>query len=233
MDARETSAIAAADSTLAVLLGAVAVLGAGLVTLPFFPLGPLSTHMAVHIAAMNVAAPLLAVTLVRAPSSAGTRAYSLGLWSATILQLALLWAAHSPALHHAAHGSPLILAAMHAALFASALAFWMSIARPNGSRWQAMLALLVSGKLACLLGVLLIFAPRLLFAAPDSEHLGHGAATDTATALADQHLAGLLMIAACPLSYVLAAVVIAAQTVLGLDTAEQPSSSRADRMPAQ
>jgi putative membrane protein len=232
MDARETSATAAADSSLGVLLGAVAVLGAGLVTLPFFQLGPLSTHMAVHIASMNVAAPLLAAALIRARPSTDVRASPLGLWSATILQLVLLWAAHSPALHHAAHGSPLILAAMHASLFVSALAFWMNIARPNGSRWQAMLALLVSGKLACLLGVLLIFAPRLLFAAPDAEHLGHGAATDVAPALADQHLAGLLMIAACPLSYVLAAVVIAAQTVLSLDAAEQPSSARAGRMPA-
>jgi putative membrane protein len=233
MNVRGTSATAAADSSLGVLLGALAVLGAGLATLPFFPLGPLSIHMALHIATMNVAAPLLATAFVWTRSSADLRAWALGLWPATILQLALLWATHSPVLHHAAHGSSLILAGMHTALFIAALAFWTNIARPNVSRWQAMLALLISGKLACLLGVLLIFAPRPLFAATDAEHLGHAVASNTAVALSDQHLAGLLMIAACPLSYVLAAVVIAAQTLLSLDTAEQPSSASADRMPAQ
>ncbi len=72
-----------------------------------------------------------------------------------------------------------------------------------------MLALLVSGKLACLLGVLFVFAPRPLLA-----HAGHFV---HAQVLADQHLAGLLMIAACPLSYVLTAVVLAVQAVNGVD----------------
>jgi putative membrane protein len=99
---------------------------------------------------------------------------------------------------------------LHALLFAVALAFWTSVAAAVTHRWQAMLALLISGKFACLLGVLLIFAPRRLFGV-HAEHVAH-----TATSLIDQQLAGLLMITACPLSYVLPAVMLAVQAVNGL-----------------
>ena len=68
--------------------------------------------------------------------------------------------------------------------------------------WQAILALLVTGKLACLLGALLVFAPRPIYAGP---HHGFD--------LADQQMAGLLMLAACPMSYVLAGIVIAVETL--------------------
>ena len=54
-----------------------------------------------------------------------------------------------------------------------------------------------------MLGALLVFAPRPIYS---SGHHGFD--------LADQQLAGLLMLAACPLSYVLAAIVIAVETLL-------------------
>ena len=132
------------------------------------------------------------------------------LWGVTLAQAALLWVSHSPSLQH---GLPAPVAALHVLLFAIALPFWLSVIGAFAHRWQAMLALLVSGKLACLLGVLLTFAPRPLFTAE-----GHAAAhPGQAMLLADQHLAGLLMIAACPLSYVLTAVVLAVQAVNSLD----------------
>jgi putative membrane protein len=141
----------------------------------------------------------------------------------TLGQMALLWASHSPPIHHAAQASPLAPAALHVALFVSALTFWICIVAAS-SHWQAMLALLVSGKLACLLGALLIFAPRLLFDATASAHGSHAVPFGHAT-LGDQHLAGLLMIAACPLSYVLTAIVLAAQTMTGLERARSPAFS--------
>jgi len=39
-------------------------------------------------------------------------------------------------------------------------------------------------------------------------------------------MAGLLMIAACPLSYVLVAVIVAAQVILRLETARSHAGSR-------
>jgi putative membrane protein len=172
---------------------------------------------------MNVAAPLAALWLTRRPPSrARVWAVPSVLWIATLWQLAMLWVAHSPAVHHGALIAPLGTIALHGLLFGAALAFWLAVAEATAHRWQAMLALLVSGKLACLLGVLLVFAPRPLFASA----VGHAAHAGEEALLADQQLAGLLMIAACPLSYVLTAVVLVVQVVNGLDKAStRPAST--------
>ena len=197
----------------AVLIGALTVPATALLAIASPPPGHLSWHMAAHIALMNVIAPLAALGLAH-PWAGPGRIWSSPsmLWSSTLAQVAILWAIHSPSVHAAIQPVPLWPAILHLLLFAVALAFWRSVVA-TAHRWQAMLALLVSGKLACLLGVLLIFAPRPLFAkaAPHAAH--HG---DIAL-LADQHLAGLLMIAACPLSYVLTAVILAVQAVNTLD----------------
>jgi putative membrane protein len=104
----------------------------------------------------------------------------------------------------------------------AAVAFWSSIIA-SASRWKAILALLLSGKLACLIGALLVFSPRLLYAA---ICYGQGVNLDTAGALADQHLAGLLMLAACPLSYILAAIVLTTQEIATLPTLSQARRER-------
>ena len=98
---------------------------------------------------------------------------------------------------------------MHGSLFLAArrlLDAAASACRPS-ARWQAIFLLLLTGKLSCLLGALLIFAPRLLYAADI-----HAPSFDIGT-LDDQQLAGLLMITACPLSYVVAGVVLAARMI--------------------
>lgn len=108
---------------------------------------------------------------------------------------------------------------MHASLFGAALAFWVVVLNLAAvHRWHAIFALLITGKLACLLGSLLIFAPRLLYAdaARHLHHLHHSGHAAAPAALADQQLAGLLMIVACPLSYLLAGVAIAAQIMRDL-----------------
>jgi putative membrane protein len=172
------------------------------VVIPFVTLGHLSSHMLLHIATMSVAAPLVAVawTVLTPHRDAGARE----LWAATGLQIATLWIWHLPVAHHGVVSSDFGVIAMHASLFAAALWFWLSLIglRP-GQQWQGILALLITGKLACLLAGLLVFAPRAILA-------GHH---QTAPALDDQHLAGLLMIVACPASYVLAGVVMATQLV--------------------
>ena len=215
------------DTRQVALLSALAVSALALVIVPLFTFGPLSTHMAVHIGTMNIAAPLAAVALCNR-----WRRGSAGLWIATLAQLTWLWVAHSPVLHHAAHGTLPASATMHVLLFLAALAFWIAVVSPATSRLHAVLALLLTGKLSCLLGALLIFAPRLLYAPANALH-AHLPPADTTSLLADQHLAGLLMIAACPLSYVLAAVVITAQTIIGMDaTTEGETRTPARRIAA-
>ena len=181
------------------IVGAVAVVAVGLPALGLLTFGDLASHMALHIALMSVAAPLIAMLLVEFGV-----ARNLGpkwLWGSTLVQLIALWAVHAPYLHSAAAGAASLSTLLWTLLLVSAVVFWLSAcsARPV-QWWQAILALLVTGKLACLLGALLVFAPRPIYS---SGHHGLD--------LADQQMAGLLMLAACPLSYVLAGIVIAVQ----------------------
>jgi putative membrane protein len=180
---------------------AIAVLFVGSIIALAHELGPQARHMGLHILSMNVLAPALAALAVthRPERQARPR----WLWLAAATQIVALWAAHTPALQHAAMTNSVVQAVTHGALLAAALSFWTLLLRlPLPQRWHAIPVLLLTGKLVCLLAVLLVFAPRTLYGA------SHGVA-----ALDDQHLAGLLMIAACPLGYLVAAIVITVQLV--------------------
>jgi putative membrane protein len=195
----------------AAVLTPAAVAFAGALVLLLLDLGPLARHMARHIAVMSVAAPLCAAALFCGRSARGRADGSAAvLWSATPLQIALIWAWHVPAAHSWAIASVEATAAMDVSLFLAAAAFWGALLRFRAAHpWQPLLALLLTGKLACLLGALLVFAPRLLYAGASPAATAHHA--HMLPTLADQQLAGLLMIVACPLSYVLAGVVLAAR----------------------
>lgn len=183
---------------LAALLAAVAVTWA--------ELQPLSRHMVVHIVLMNGVAPTLAVPLAR--SGIFGEAGGGQLACATGLQLLAVWGWHTPAALLLGHESLAVHLLALTVLYGVALWFWLAVLAQNGAaRWRAILALLATGKLFCLLGVILTFAPRHLYPALASAHV-HDAA------LADQQLAGLIMLAACPATYVLTGVVI---TVRWLD----------------
>lgn len=203
---------------------AAAVLAADLSFVAVFDLGPLSAHMALHIALMNVAAPLAAVLLARkaVPRVSGAAT----LWALAAIQIVLLWMWHAPSLQREVMQSLVVQAVMHASLFLIALWFWRALLRLSAvASWQAIPVLLFTGKLACLLAALLIFAPRLLYAVPAHIH-NHAAGYWALTPLADQQLAGLLMIAACPLSYLIAGVIFAAQRIADLEHISTTSRSR-------
>ena len=176
--------------------------------------GPLSRHMALHIVGMNLIAPMVAFT---AQSFAGKAFQSSRLmWIALTAQILLLWGWHAPLVFNAAGESGVLLAAMHGSISGAAFLFWLAVFNLGDRRpWQSIAALLITGKLFCLLGALFIFAPRVLFAA---EHGGHG--LNVPMTLADQQLAGLLMVTACPLTYVIVAIYLSARWIRTLDNAE-------------
>lgn len=182
----------------ALVASAAAVFGVGCVILFLTDLGPLSAPMALHIALMSALAPLCAYALHagwsnRAPPTTG-------IWPSTLMQVSVLWVWHMPVTQQWVISSGAVAAVMHAMLFAVALWFWSSVNCANP--WKAIFALLFTGKLVCLLGAILIFAPRVLCSS----------STQMLT-LSDQQLAGLLMVTGCSLSYLVAAVVLAAQAV--------------------
>lgn len=200
----------AAGQGMAPLVSAACVTAAGLLVLPLSDLGALSVQMSQHLLLMNVAAPLLAVLLASRAPAFGGRA----LWLAAACQLLLLWAWHLPGLQRAAALSGLLQAAFLLLLGSAALAFWLAVsAAERAGGWRAVAGLLATGKFACLLGALLIFAPRDLYGLPG---LALAFCVGGPSSLADQQLAGLLMVTACPLSYLVAGVVVAARLLSGL-----------------
>ena len=202
------------------LISASIVLLIGVCVCQFVTLGPLSRHMSGHIALMSVAAPICAAMLWLAlPAPRQHQANDKALWALTIGQMVLLWVWHVPPVHAATMIFPWLEILLYGLLFCIACLFWFSVLSSTGGRWQSIFALLATAKLACLLGALLVFSPRLLYPLPLSvpQHTMHPAAERPD--LADQHFAGLLMIAACPLSYLLAGVVLAAQLMTALGRA--------------
>ena len=183
--------------------------------------GHLSSQMLVHILLMNAVAPLIALALRhRWADPAGLRGW---LFLAMTAQLVLLWAWHSPPALDAAARSQALHLAMQASLLICAIWFWSAVffVRDDG-RWKPIVALLLTSKLFCLLGVLLVFAPRLLYPDLLAAHGGHA----LPATLADQQLAGLLMLVACPATYVLAGVVIAARWFGDMDAADRAPEAR-------
>mgnify|MGYP001768621158 FL=1 len=182
--------------------------------------GPLAAHMSLHLAAMNVVAPLAAALWpARREIEPGGSAW----WSLGLAQMGLLYAWHAPPLAVAAHGSAPLGAALLAALFLAAFAFWRFVfASMAQGAWRAVAALLLTGKAACLVGALLIFAPRDLYALTGGAGLCGGGSSS----LADQHLAGLLMVTACPLSYLIVAVGLVLRRVLPREEAAAAPAER-------
>lgn len=170
----------------------------------------LTGHMASHMVAMNLLAPLLVLAVRRFPLR---ERLERGLAATTLCQMTLLWGWHMPVpLALAMHGGAL-MAAMHLSLLAAALWFWAGIiASVRRAEWQPLAALLITGKLVCLLGVLLLFASRPLYA-----DMAHVEARPPAELMADQQLAGLLMLTACPLVYVSVAIFAACRWLSRVD----------------
>lgn len=208
---RAPSVQAFSDSRAKIAVAIIVACAVGLVASAGPGLGPRASHMATHIILMSALAPLLAVLSMRfasAPVLATGRALAI----VTAAQLALLYAWHAPGASAYVERHPTAHLLMHASLLTAALLFWLAILGDTGvARWRGVAALAITGKLACLLGVLLVFAPRVL----DTSAASWGATTETM--LADQRLAGLLMLAACPASYVLSGVWIASRWLLALE----------------
>jgi putative membrane protein len=179
--------------------------------------GSLTAHMVSHIALMNFLAPLMALAAIT--SLPPVRIFSFShkgmLLSATISQIATLWAAHTPAVLTFSTSNALSHAALQGLLLLVAIWFWGAVfTQPPRHFWRALLALLFTAKLFCLLGALLVFAPRSLY----SSHSAHSAGgLSSAFASDDQQLAGLLMLLACPLSYVVAGIVISSRALRALE----------------
>jgi putative membrane protein len=199
------------DAAGPIVLGAVAVALGGLLTAALIEPGPLSVQMLQHLTVMNIAAPLAALYL-------SGRTAPKALLPAGFAQLLALWAWHAPAVQQFAASSPSGQLGLMILLATAAVWFWSAVI--SAPDWKGLIALLLTGKLVCLLGALLIFAPRDLYTL---DGLVLALCTTGPSSLADQQLAGLLMITACPLSYLVTGVALAARMIGRLENGGRSS----------
>jgi len=179
-----------------------------------FEISPFPRQMIAHIALMNLFAPIWAFLAYRIhfDSWLQLRGGSLILFS--ILQITVFYAWHSPPLIAAAMHNAAIMIVMQATLFTSAFLFWLCIfGQSTLHHWRSVAALLITGKLFCLMAALLIFAPRALYAGAEAGGASH-------VKVSDQQLAGLIMAVICPLAYVGSAVVVTTRWLLALPQTE-------------
>lgn len=171
--------------------------------------GPRSTHMAYHIVTMAAIAPLAAIGWARFGPARGIPFMDRTLVAGLLLQIGVLYAWHLPGVVATAESRPFFHAAMHIALLGSAFLFWTAIlSLQRVALWRGVMALILTGKLACLLGVLLLLAPGVL---------GGGVRAATDVELDDQRFAGLIMLAACPLFYLATAIHMATIWLKGVE----------------
>lgn len=147
-----------------------------------------------HMALVFLLAPLLAIglerRLLRLPAP---------LWAGTAVAAAAFWAWHAPAPYASALSSVPVFVLMQCTLLASATVFWQAVRRAKPA--SAMAAILVSSVQMGLLGALITFASRPLYAPHFGSALGWGVLP-----LEDQQLAGIVMWAPGSLAYLAAAL---------------------------
>jgi len=147
-----------------------------------------------HLALVLAMAPLLVSGL-----EPWLRRLPTPLWRSTAIAAVVFWSWHAPAPYAAALSSVLIYALMQFTLLASAMGFWMAVRRSGPT--AAMGAILVTTVLMGLLGALITFATRPLYAPHFASALSWGVSP-----LEDQQLAGITMWAPGSIAYLAAAM---------------------------
>ena len=212
-------------------LGLLAVLWLG--PLPDRSRGSFAAHMVMHMGIVAVAAPLLVLGLSRLQPAALRGIPPQLALAASFAEFAVVWGWHAPALHDAARVStPLFLAEQGSFLLAG-IFVWMTAlgTASNGDRLLAraagVAALLVTSMHMTLLGALLLFSPRPLYACADLC-----APAASMTPVQDQALGGVIMLLVGGASYLAGGLMLLAQVLRGPSGTEPEAAFAAD-LPAE
>jgi putative membrane protein len=169
-----------------------------------------SARVGQHMVLAAVAAPLIALGMPRLRLLGG------GALLATAAFGAILWFWHAPVLYRATFDGPVIYWLMHLTLFGSAVWLWAEIlAARHGRLGHAFTALSATGLQMGVLGAVLTFAPKAIYAVHAVTAPAWGV-----TALQDQQLGGVIM-------WVPAGLIIVTGLVLTLASAMGRTGSRA------
>jgi putative membrane protein len=169
--------------------------------LPRLAPGSFSAHMTMHMGVVAVAAPLIALAVAGTADDPVRRLPNFfAPIPASIVELVVVWAWHTPALHHIARHSSGGLVLEQSTFLLSGLFVWLAAfggdpsTRANRAG-AGVLALLLTSMHMTLLGALLALPPRPLYA--------HAAGGSGLTDLEDQHLGGAIMLLVGGIAYLL------------------------------
>jgi putative membrane protein len=187
----------ASVSIIGVFLLAVVWLG----PLPALARYSFAAHMTMHMAVVAAAAPIIAFAVVGGRyDPVGHRAWVAAPLVASLIEMAIVWGWHAPALHEAARHHAWALVAEQGSFLVAGLLLWTSAiggehAHRPARAASGVAALLFTSMHMTLLGALFSLAVRPLFE--------HGATVTHAAALADQQLGGAIMLIAGGASYLI------------------------------
>jgi putative membrane protein len=179
-----------------------------------------AAHMVLHVTVVAVAAPLIAIGISECRCNLLCRLPpAMTVVCASLLELIVVWAWHAPVLRNAASGSMAIFMVEQASFFAVGFVLWLAAfaTRADGRRAMAgVIALLLTSMHMTLLGALLGLSPRPLF------HHGHVGALGL-TALEDQHIGGIVMLAVGGLAYLAGGLALIARLLRDGPAPVQPA----------
>lgn len=215
-------------------------LAAGLSLLALLWLGPLperargsfAAHMVMHMGVVAVAAPLLALGLSRLRPTLFAGLPAGWALAASFAELVVVWGWHAPALHDAARvETPLFLAEQGSFLLAGLIVWATALGAAEGqggrgARAAGVCGLLLTSMHMTLLGALLLFSPRPLYACADLCSPSAGM-----TPLEDQALGGAIMLAVGGASYLAGGLSLLASVLRGEGAALEAAAPRAPALP--
>lgn len=170
-----------------------------------------SAHMLLHVGVVALAAPLLALGLARigaAPRPTRIRRWTLAAFG---LEMLVVWGWHTPALHEAAARQVAVFVLQQFSFLGVGLMVWLLAfaAHTRGAMAVAALGFMMTFMHMTMLGLLLIFAPALLY--PADLCLGaFGFAP-----LEDQRFGGVLMAAWGGAAYLAGGLLLGARLLRG------------------
>jgi putative membrane protein len=204
------------------MLGLFTLAAVWLVPLHHFIPGAFSAHMTMHMGVVAVAAPLIAQGVAGGAFDPVRRtpAFFVPI-PASIVELLVVWAWHTPALHHAARNSLPALLVEQGSFLSSGLLVWLSAFGGNASERASrsaagVVALLLTSMHMTLLGALLALSPRPLY-----SHPVHVVALSP---LDDQHLGGAIMLIVGGISYLAGGLWLADRILRRKRTERGPTS---------
>jgi putative membrane protein len=187
-----------------VIAGMVVLVAAWTGPLPWLVPGSFAAHMLLHMSVVGVGVPLLAIGL--APrlhmSTAGLT------WPivVSVLDLIVVWGWHAPYLHHLSRSEPLMLALEQASFAGAALLVWFIAF--SGPPLAGAMTLFFTSMHMTLLGALIGLATRPIYPGHD-----HGAGWLGLSAIDDQHVGGVVMLAIGGIVYLGGGLVLAARAL--------------------